>query len=73
MLLAAGVAAIAGAAWLGLLKRVARSYAAHEDALGGAAIVAALAIAGFFHDNHFVLLLMVTVLLYSVATLGLNV
>ena len=73
VLLAAGVAAIAGAAWLGLLERVARSYAAHEDALGGAAIVAALAIAGFFHDNHFVLLLMVTVLLYSVATLGLNV
>jgi ABC-type branched-subunit amino acid transport system permease subunit len=35
--------------------------------------VAALALAGFFHDNHFVLLLMVTVLLYSVATLGLNV
>ena len=73
VLLAAGVAAIAGAAWLGLLERVARSYAAHEDALGGAAVVAALAIAGFFHDNHFVLLLMVTVLLYSVATLGLNV
>ena len=73
VLLAAGVAAIAGAAWLGLLEWVARSYAAHEDALGGAAIVAALAIAGFFHDNHFVLLLMVTVLLYSVATLGLNV
>jgi ABC-type branched-subunit amino acid transport system permease subunit len=72
-LLAAGVAVIAGAAWLGLLERVARSYAAHEDAFGGAAIVAALAIAGFFHDNHFVLLLMVTVLLYSMATLGLNV
>ena len=27
----------------------------------------------YFHNNHFVLLLMVTVLLYSVATLGLNV
>jgi ABC-type branched-subunit amino acid transport system permease subunit len=73
VLLAAGVAVIAGAAWLGLLDRVARSYAAHEDAFGGAAIVAALAVAGFFHDNHFVLLLMVTVLLYSAATLGLNV
>jgi ABC-type branched-subunit amino acid transport system permease subunit len=73
VLLAAGVAVIAGAAWLGLLDRVARSYAAHEDTFGGAAIVAALAVAGFFHDNHFVLLLMVTVLLYSAATLGLNV
>ena len=29
--------------------------------------------AAFFHDNHFVLLLFVTVLLYTVATLGLNI
>ena len=29
--------------------------------------------AAFFHENHFVLLLVITVLLYSVATLGLNV
>ena len=29
--------------------------------------------AAFFHENHFVLLLFVTVLLYTVATLGLNV
>lgn len=72
-LLALGIAAVAAAAWLGLLDRVRRSFAAHENAFGGCAIVAAIAIAGFFEDNHFVLLLMVTVLLYSVATLGLNV
>ena len=30
-------------------------------------------IAAYFHDNHFVLLLINTVLLYSVGTLGLNV
>jgi ABC-type branched-subunit amino acid transport system permease subunit len=30
-------------------------------------------VAAFFHDNHFVLLLFVTVLLYTVATLGLNI
>ena len=72
-LLAAGIAGIAGAAWLGLLERVSRSFAAHENAFGGCAVLAALAVAGVFHNNHFVLLLMVTVLLYSVATLGLNV
>jgi ABC-type branched-subunit amino acid transport system permease subunit len=72
-LLAAGIAGIASAAWLGLLERVSRSFAAHENAFGGCAVLAALAVAGFFHNNHFVLLLMVTVLLYSVATLGLNV
>jgi ABC-type branched-subunit amino acid transport system permease subunit len=72
-LLAVGIAVVAGAAWLGLLERVSRSFAAHENAFGGCAVLAALAVAGFFHNNHFVLLLMVTVLLYSVATLGLNV
>jgi ABC-type branched-subunit amino acid transport system permease subunit len=72
-LLAVGIAVTSGAAWLGLLDRVSRSFAAHENAFGGCAVVAAIAIAGFFDDNHFVLLLMVTVLLYSVATLGLNV
>ena len=37
------------------------------------AIGAACAVGAVFHDNHFVLLLVITVLLYSVATLGLNV
>ena len=72
-LLAAGIAVVAGAAWLGLLDRVSRSFAAHENAFGVSGVLAALAVAGYFHNNHFVLLLMVTVLLYSVATLGLNV
>ena len=72
-LLGVGIAVVAGAAWLGLLERVSRSFAAHENAFGGCAVLAALAVAGVFHNNHFVLLLMVTVLLYSVATLGLNV
>ena len=45
----------------------------HEDALGGFAILAALAVAAFFHEDHFVLLLVITVLLYTVATLGLNI
>jgi ABC-type branched-subunit amino acid transport system permease subunit len=72
-LLAAGIAVVAGAAWLGLLDRMSRSFAAHENAFGVSGVLAALAVAGYFHNNHFVLLLMVTVLLYSVATLGLNV
>jgi len=72
-LLIAGIAAVVVAAWLGLLESVSGSFADHEDGLGGCAIVAALAVAAFFHDNHFVLLLVNTVLLYSVATLGLNV
>ena len=41
--------------------------------LGVYAILAACVVAAFFHDNHFVLLLFVTVMLYTVATLGLNI
>ena len=72
-LLVAGIAIVVAAAWFGLLEGVSTSFADHEDTLGGCAIITALVVAAFFHDNHFVLLLVVTVLLYSVATLGLNV
>ena len=72
-LLATGIAAVVTAAWFGLLSNVSNSFTDHEDALAAGAIIAALAVATFFRENHFVLLLVVTVLLYSVATLGLNV
>jgi len=72
-LLALAIAAVVAANWLGLLEPVSRSLADREYALDVLAIIAAFAVAAFFHDNHFVLLLVVTVLLYTVATLGLNI
>src|SRR3954467_1536365 len=69
VLLAAGIAAVIAAAWLRLLRSASRSFADHEDALGGFAILAALAVAVCFHEDHFVLLLLTTVLLTTVATL----
>jgi ABC-type branched-subunit amino acid transport system permease subunit len=72
-LLGAGIAAVLAAAWLRLLDRARRSFVDHEDTLGGFAILAALAVAAFFYEDHFVLLLVITVLLYTVATLGLNI
>ena len=72
-LLVGGIAVVVAATWLGLFANVSTSFAEHEDALGGCAVIAALGVAAFFHENHFVLLLVITVLLYSVATLGLNV
>jgi ABC-type branched-subunit amino acid transport system permease subunit len=72
-LLAAGIVAVVAGAWLGLFASVGRSFAEQEDTLGLGAIVAAIAVAAVFHDDHFVLLLLVTVMLYSVATLGLNI
>lgn len=68
-----GIVVVATAAWFKLPDIVSRSAAMHEDALGQCTILAALAVAAVFHDNHFVLLLLTTVLLYSVTTLGLNI
>lgn len=72
-LLGFGIAAVLIAAWLRLLDPVSRSFADREDALGALSIVATLAIGAYFHEDHFVLLLVTTVLLYTVATLGLNI
>ncbi len=72
-LLFIGIAVVVAAAWLGLFDDVSRAFSDHEDVLGGFVILAALTVAAFFHENHFVLLLVVTILLYSVATLGLNI
>jgi ABC-type branched-subunit amino acid transport system permease subunit len=72
-LLAAGVAVVVGAAWFGLPGGVSRSFDEHENALGGCAVIATLVLAAYFYDDHFVLLLVTTVLLYSLAALGLNI
>lgn len=73
VLLAAGGAAVIAAHWLGWLAPVARSFQVRDNALALIAIVCAVVVAGYFHEDHFVLLLLCTVLLYTVATLGLNV
>ena len=72
-LLAIGIVAVIGASRFGLLAPVARSFAWHENGMAFAALVSAVVVAGYFHDEHFVLLLVVTVLLMTVATLGLNI
>lgn len=72
-LLVIGIAAVTAAAWFGLLTGVSSSFTEHEDAMGGFAVIAILMVAAYFHEDHFTLLLIVTVLLYSVAALGLNI
>jgi ABC-type branched-subunit amino acid transport system permease subunit len=72
-LLAAGIIAVLAAYWLKWFDPVSESFSEHEDTLGMLAVVAAFAVAAYFHDDHFVLLLVVTVILYTVATLGLNI
>jgi ABC-type branched-subunit amino acid transport system permease subunit len=72
-LLAFGIASVIAANRFGWLAPVAACFSEREDGLGVLAVVAAIAVAAFFHEDHFVLLLVCTVLLYIVATLGLNI
>ena len=72
-LLALGIVAVLAAAWFGLLGGVNRSFTERDDAMGVFGVVALVALGAYFHEDHFILLLVVTVILYSVATLGLNI
>jgi ABC-type branched-subunit amino acid transport system permease subunit len=72
-LLAFGIVAVIAANWLGWLAPVAKGFSERENGLSVLAVLAAIAVAAFFHEDHFVLLLVCTVVLYIVATLGLNI
>jgi ABC-type branched-subunit amino acid transport system permease subunit len=72
-LLVGAAVALAAAARLGVLARVRASIAANETAFALAATVGVLVAALWFHDQHFVLLMMTTSLLLMVAALGLTV
>jgi ABC-type branched-subunit amino acid transport system permease subunit len=72
-LLAVAIVAAVVAHYAGWLTRVGDSFQDHENTLNACAVVAAFVVALYFHDDHFVLLLFVTVLLYAVAALGLNI
>lgn len=72
-LLGIAAAAVALAAATGVLDTIGRSLVQNELVLGVAAIAVVFVITAYFHNAHFTLLLTATVLLYVVATLGLNV
>ena len=72
-LLAGGIVATLAANWFGWLTPVSSSFIEYEDTLGILGIAALCVLAGVFRNDHFILLLVTTVMLYSVATLGLNI
>jgi ABC-type branched-subunit amino acid transport system permease subunit len=72
-LIAFGIVSAFAAGRFGVLQGVVCAFSEHEDRMGLFAVVAALVIAAWFHEGHFVLLLIITVLLTTVATLGLNI
>ncbi len=71
-LLAAGVLAVLAAARFGAAARVARAFAEQENYLNLMVVLAVLAVTGFFYEDHFVLLMVTTVIVYVIACLGLN-
>ena len=71
-LLVAGVIAVLAAARFGGMTRIGRSFAERENAMNVVIILAVLAVTGFFYEDHFILLLMATVIIYVIACLGLN-
>lgn len=72
-LLAGAVGAVLVANWTGLTARISRSFAGRDNMLSLILILGTLAIAAIFHEDHFILLLVATVLLYVLVTLGLNI
>jgi ABC-type branched-subunit amino acid transport system permease subunit len=68
-----GLVIVLIASLLKLMKPIAQSFADRESSFGLWGIAALLIVAGIFREDHFGLLLVVTVMLYVVATFGLNI
>ena len=73
VLLVAGAITIMAFVRFGSTARFGRSFAAQENTLNLLIILAVFVITGFFYEDHFVLLLVATVIIYVIACLGLNV
>src|SRR5207247_9527511 len=70
---ALGVVGVPVLARVGWIARTATSLEAHPLAARSASVAALAATVALFHDQHFVMLMLASVLLYSVACLGLTV
>ncbi len=71
-LLVGGVVAVLAGVRFGLAARLQDVFAERDWLLNLLAIVAVLIVTGFFYEDHFVLLLVATVIIYVIAGLGLN-
>lgn len=73
LLIAGAVALIAALVRQGVLDHFQRSFAERESAMNAAIIAAVITLALVFHEDHFTLLLVATVMIYMTASLGLTV
>ncbi|MGH6943696.1 MAG: ABC transporter permease subunit [Geminicoccaceae bacterium] len=73
VLVLGGALAVIVAGRLGWLERAGAELAHHPGLLNRGALLAVLIIAAVFYRDHFTLLMVATVLLYTLAALGLNI
>ena len=71
-LLVGGVVVVLAGVRFGFAARLQDVFAERDGLLNLLAIVAVLIVTGFFYEDHFVLLLVATVIIYVIAGLGLN-
>ena len=72
-LLIAGVVIIFVAMRSGYLKHAFHAFKEHESVMNSLVILGVLVLIGFFYDDHYVLFLIATILLYILSCLGLHI
>jgi ABC-type branched-subunit amino acid transport system permease subunit len=72
VLLAAGAVTVVVAARFGLAARVGRVFAERDNFLNLLVVLGVVPLTVFFYEDHFVLLMVATVIIYVIACLGLN-
>ncbi|MFD2270974.1 hypothetical protein ACFS07_07130 [Undibacterium arcticum] len=72
LLVGAGLAAFA-ATRSGIASRAEQAFSSHHHLMHGIVLLAFLSFLVVFHEEHFALLMLSTVLLYAIVCLGLNI
>ena len=71
-LLAAGAVAVLAAARFGVAARMERAFGKRDNFLNLLVVLAIVVLTVYFYEDHFVLLMVATVIIYVIACLGLN-
>ena len=71
-LLAAGAGAVLAAARFGVAARMGRAFGKRDNFLNLLVVLAIVVLTVIFYEDHFVLLMVATVIIYVIACLGLN-
>jgi len=71
-LLAAGAGAVLAAARFGVAARMGRAFGKRDNFLNLLVVLAIVVLTVYFYEDHFVLLMVATVIIYVIACLGLN-